>query len=220
MSTIEEVQSYKQQKDELNKQVATSLPPEIKAVFDHDAENLGRTYPNPLKVDAGDKAPLFTLPNALGNEISLENLLKTGKVVMVFYHGEWCPFCNLVLKTYQNILPQIKAKRANLIAISGQLPNNSLNTKEKNNLEFEVLSDAHQMVAKQYTTVFKNGEKELATMKELGMDFNSFYSDQSGEIPVPAVFIIDENGMISYAGSGGGDYRERIEPEEILKALD
>jgi peroxiredoxin len=121
---------------------------------------------------------------------------------------------------YQKILPQIKERGASLVAISAQTPDHSLTMKEKNELEFEVLSDAHNEVARQYTSIFKNSTEAIAIMKQLGLDFHSFYSDDSGELPVPALYIIDKQGIISFAGSKGGDYRERTEPAEIIEALD
>jgi peroxiredoxin len=113
----------------------------------------------------------------------------------------------------------IKEKGANLVAISGQIPDHSISMKEKNELEFEVLSDAHQAVTEQYTIVFKNAPEPVEVMKGMGVDFNSFYSDDSGNIPVPAVYVINRDGTVAFAGSKGGDYRERTEPAEVIKAL-
>ncbi|MEO0340445.1 MAG: peroxiredoxin-like family protein, partial [Bacteroidota bacterium] len=158
-------------------------------------------------------------PNATGQLVDLANLIENGPVVLTFYRGSWCPYCNLMLNQYQQILPEIKALGAQLVAISAQHPDESLNITEKNNLQFEVLSDAANQVAKQYTTVFQYGETPLATMKELGYDFDSFYGDNSRSLPVPATFIIDRSGKITFAKSMGGDYRNRVEPNDILAAL-
>jgi peroxiredoxin len=92
--------------------------------------------------------------------------------------------------------------------------------KEKNELEFDVLSDAHNEVARQYTSIFQNNAEAIAIMKQLGLDFHSFYSDDSGKLAVPALYVIDKQGTVIFAGSKGGDYRERTEPAEIIEALD
>ena len=213
------IPSYKNELRELVTQLEGMLPAEQFDVFNTDAENLATQYRSPLKLKQGEKAPGFTLPNALGELMSLEDLLSKGPVVLTFYRGAWCPYCNLQLRQLQQILPQLQDKSASLMAISPQSPDQSLDMKQKNALEFEVLTDAGNQVASQYTTVLKYGEAPLKAMAELGYDFNSFYEDESGEIPIPAIFVIRQNGDIVYAYSGGGDYRARAEPGAVLEAL-
>ena len=219
MSTITKTPSYKEGLKELQHNLANMLPSEALAVFDADAKLLKTTHTNILKLEAGDKAPAFTLSNATGESVSLEGLLSQGRVVLTFYRGTWCPYCNLQLNQYQQVLDEIKALGANLVAISPQTPDESLNIQQKNELQFEVLSDNGNTVARQFTTVFKNGETPVETMKDLGIDFDSFYSDDSQELPVPAVFIIERDGTISFASAIDGDYRNRVEAEDIINAL-
>jgi peroxiredoxin len=219
MNKTKQISSYNQEKIELQENLATMVPKESLNVFITDANLLAKEITNPLIVSVGDKAPLFELPNALGNAVSLQKHLEKGPVVITFYRGNWCPYCNLVLNTYQRILPEIKALGANLIAISPQKPDSSLDMKEKHALEFEVLSDDKNGVAKQYTTIIKNALEAVDEAKKLGIDFYDFYEDTSRDIPVPAVFIIDTNGTIVYAKSEGGDYSLRVEPQDILDAL-
>ncbi|MDB5142291.1 MAG: bcp 1 [Mucilaginibacter sp.] len=220
MSISNEIPSYQQGKNELNEHISSAIPADVKTKFDQDAALLTEQFQSPLKLRIGDKAPLFELPNAAGHIVKLNDLLNNGPVVLTFYRGTWCPFCNLVLSMYQKILPQIKERGASLVAISAQTPDHSLTMKEKNELDFEVLSDAHNEVARQYTSIFKNNADAIAIMKQLGLDFHSFYSDDSGGLPVPALYIIDKQGIVIFAGSKGGDYRERTEPAEIIEALD
>ena len=106
-----------------------------------------------------------------------------------------------------------------MVAVSPQTPNESLNLKEKNALKFEVLSDNGNIVAKKYTTVFKNDEVPVNTMKDLGFDFDAHYSDDSRELPVPTVFVIEKDSTICFAKSLGGDYRNCVEVSEIINAL-
>lgn len=203
----------------LRTQLKAMLPQDALAVFDKDAQAMDTQYKSILKLGEGDMAPDFSLSNATGDMVRLNDLLKKGPVVLTFYRGTWCPYCNLQLAQLQGILPQIKGIGASLVAVSPQTPDNSLDIKEKNNLEFEVLSDVGNIVARQFTTVFKYGETPLNTMKELGYDFDSFYGDDSREIPIPALFIINQDSKVIYAKSEGGDYRNRVEPAEILIAL-
>ena len=215
------VPSYQQDLQGLLTQLSEMLPAEALNTFNQDAQMLAETHTAPLRVKVGDRAPKFSLPNATGKTIALQNLLNQSKVVLVIYRGTWCPYCNLALNSYQKILPEIKAAGAALVAVSLETPDHSLDIKQKNNLAFEVLSDGQNNVIGQYTTIFKNGTAPVQAMKGLGLgiDFHSFYENNEGLLPVPAVFIIDQQGVIQFAESASGDYRERTEPQAILDAL-
>ncbi len=220
MNTDVKLPSYTEELNELRTNLKSMLPEEALKVFDGAAENLEAKYNSILKLKIGDKAPDFSLSNAVGELVKLSALLEKGKVVLTFYRGSWCPYCNLQLNQYQQVKLEIEAFGAQLIAISPQTPDESLNIKDKNELQFEVLSDNGNLVAQQYTTVFKYDEASERIMTDLGYDFDSHYSDDSREIPIPAVFIIEKNGLISYAASTGGDYRNRVEAKDILGALE
>jgi len=211
--------SYQQRLGELAEQLEQMLPAEQLAVFSQDAKQLAENYPSPLKLTVGDKAVPFSLPNPQGEHIELQSLLDKGPVILTFYRGVWCPYCNLQLKTYQEILPQITEAGATLVAISPMTPDNSLSIQQQNQLQFHVLSDIGNRISRAYTTVFKNGAAPIQAMTELGYDFYGFYNDESGEIPVPATFVIKQDGAITFASSRGGDYRDRTEPNELLTAL-
>lgn len=211
--------SYKEGLKELRGSMSDMLPNEVLEVFDNDANALNEEHTSILKLQTGDKAYDFTLSNAVNQSINLYEILKSNRVVLTFYRGVWCPYCNLILNQYQAILPEIKESGATLIAISPQNPDASLSMKEKNELQFEVLSDNGNLIAKEYTTVHPNPEKSLETMGELGYDYDSFNSDVNSELPVPATFIIEKDATISFAKSEGADYRNRVEPTEIINAL-
>jgi len=211
--------SYADGLNELRKNLANMMPENVLQVFDNDADELARKHKSVLKLAVGEKAPSFSLSNAVGDVVHLDDLLQSGKVVLVFYRGTWCPYCNLQLQQYQQILPEIASLGATLVAVSPQTPDESLNIKEKNELQFEVLSDNGNIVANQFTAVFKNADAPLNTMASLGIDFDAHYSDDAKELPVPAVFIIGEDSVISFAKTEGGDYRGRVEAAEIIAAL-
>jgi NAD(P)-dependent dehydrogenase (short-subunit alcohol dehydrogenase family)/peroxiredoxin len=219
MSNSTMLLSYQERLEELQENLAKMLPEEVLNTFSQDALALAKTHQRVLKLNAGDKAPDFTLNNAKGEPVTLSKLLDHGKVILVFYRGSWCPYCNLQLKQYQEALPEITSLGAQLVAISAQTPDESLSLKEKNELQFEVLSDNGNMVARKFTTVFKNAQAPLEAMAQLGIDFDSHYADDSKEIPVPAVFIIGKNQNVLFAQSEGGDYRNRVEVAELLNAL-
>lgn len=219
MNNQKAIPSYQHGVRGLIKQLDQMLPAEQFAVFNKEAEELAKQFEQALKLQKGDRAPDFKLSNATDQAVQLSNLLKQGAVVLVFYRGAWCPYCNLQLQQLQGVLPQIKAAGAQLVAISPQKPDHSLDMKQKNDLVFEVLTDEGNQVARMFTTVFQYGDASLKAMKDLGYDFFDYYNDQSKELPAPATFIIEPNGVISFAASEGGDYRKRVEPAAILKAL-
>jgi len=214
-----ETNSYQENLKDLRTNLGTMLPKDALNVFDTDAENLQLNHKSILKLQVGERAPDFSLSNATDKTIKLSDLLKKGKVVLTFYRGSWCPYCNLQLAHYQKTLNEIHDLGAELVAISPQTPDESLNVKEKNELDFEVLSDNDNIVARKYTTVFKNADAPVNTMSELGFDFDAHYSDDSRELPIPAVFVINKNATVLFAKSLGGDYRNRVEVSEIINAL-
>ncbi len=214
-----EIPSYQENLKVLKENLSEMLPEHALNVWNSDADQLQKDQTSILKLKKGDKAPNFSLSNAVNTTVNLYDILKEERVVLTFYRGTWCPYCNLILNQYQSILPEIKEAGATLVAISPQTPDESLNIKEKNELQFEVLSDNGNIVAKQFVAVHKNPETSVEKMTELGFDYDSFYADENSELPVPATFIIEKDGIISFAKSEGGDYRNRVEPSEIINGL-
>jgi peroxiredoxin len=213
------VPSYEAQLQGLRQQLGQMLPADKLAVFDGDATRLAKEHAAALPLKVGVKAPGFALPNAKGKPLDLQDMLQQGPVVLTFYRGVWCPYCNLQLKIYQQILPQIREAGAQLVAVSPMTPDKSGDMATSNSLDFEVLSDVNNRVARQYTTVIVNPKSSISAMAELGYDFFSFYGDDLAELPVPATYVIARDGTILFAASEGGDYRQRIEPRSILDAL-
>lgn len=165
----------------------------------------------------GDKAPDFTLNNALGKPVTLSELLNKGKVVLTWYRGNWCPYCNLTLQALQEELSNFEAHGATLIALTPELPDESISTSEKHNLQFEVLSDVGNKVAKEYGIVFQLTD-EVAEMYKQSFELNNHNGDESNTLPLAATYIINETGEIIYAFLDA-DYRNRAEPSELTDFL-
>lgn len=164
----------------------------------------------------GDIAPNFTLPNATGQEVSLTDKTKNGYTIITWYRGGWCPYCNLTLAAWQDILPEIKAENIELIAITPELPDSTLSTKEKNALEFEVLSDVGNKVAKDYGIVFPLDQSIREAYKNMGLE--KYNGDASYTLPLAATYIINSKNEIVYAFLDA-DYRKRAEPRDVLQKI-
>jgi len=165
----------------------------------------------------GEIAPDFELNNALGQPIKLKDYLKKGKVVLTWYRGGWCPYCNLTLHQLQQELPNFKANEANLIALTPELPDKSMTTAEKQELEFEVLSDVGNKIAREYGIVFKL-IPEVAKIYQSSFDMIGCNGDESYELPLAATYVINEEGKIVYAFLDA-DYRNRAEPSELTEII-
>ena len=210
--------SFEGQAEALKEQMKNMAPADILAVFSKEAADLGLSDVAKNVLKPGSHAPLFTLPNATGALISLADALTKGNVVLTFYRGVWCPYCNLQLKIYQEILPLIEALGASLLAVSPNTPDHSLSMKEKHALAYEVLSDFDNQAAKQYKIVFSQSDAVAEVGKKVGADIAAFNGTAKREIPVPATFIIDRQGTIRFVFANG-DYTKRVEPKAVLDAL-
>jgi len=166
----------------------------------------------------GDEAPRFTLPNASGQSVSLEDLLQNGPVIVTFYRGGWCPYCNLELRAYQRELEKIKAKGTTLVAISPETPDHSLSTQEKNDLAFPVLSDVDNVIARQFDLVFNMPDYLIDVYKASGLDVAGHNGNEDWQLPKPATFIIQPSGKISFADVPD-DYTKRTDPLSVINLL-
>lgn len=166
----------------------------------------------------GEKAPNFNLPDAKGETVELYDQLNQGPVVLTFYRGGWCPYCNMELRAYQQILREFKDEGAQLVAISPQTPDQSLSTQEKNELEYHVLSDVGNEVANQYNLVYQLPEFLVEVYKDKGLNVDKHNGDDTWTLPVSATYIIDTDGTIVYEYTKS-DYKDRAEPSEVLAEL-
>ena len=167
----------------------------------------------------GSLAKEINLPNAIGNEVSLFKTLEENDFAVVsFYRGVWCAYCNFELKALQGINEELKQLGAKLIAVSPQSPDASLTTKEKNELEFEVLSDNENIIAKEYGLVFSLAEELRPIYLSFGIDIPATNKEDSYEIPMPATYVINKKKEIIFSFIDE-DYTKRCEPQDILEAI-
>ncbi len=169
----------------------------------------------------GQTAPEFTLPDAFGKEVSLKALLAKGPVVISFYRGEWCPFCNIELHGLQEAMPKMQELGTTLIAISPEKPDFGIVATEKHKLTFPVLSDFGNKVARQFGIVFQIGQELKEFSKNVFKnDLALRNGDDSYELPVPATFVIDTTGVVRFAHVDVDYMMGRAEPEAVVAALE
>lgn len=172
-----------------------------------------------LALKVGDQAPSFRLPDADGHFIDSTDLLSKGPLVVTFYRGVWCPYCNMDLQEIQAALPQLQRDGIHLVAISPQTAANSRRSARDNKLSFPILSDAHNDVAAAFGLRFKLPDYLIDLYKNVfHNDLAVANGDDSWTLPMPARFVIAQDGTIIYA-EVNPDYTRRPDPSELLPAL-
>jgi peroxiredoxin len=211
-----------------------SLQKKLVALSEQNQQRLGDNFNifvrqwNELKAEGlvdralqvGKAAPRFILPDGSDRLVSLSELLKLGPVVLIFYHGEWSPSCNLQLSAYQQMLSQVEDLDATLVAISPEAPAFGRLLTEKQGLAFPVLSDYGNEVANQFGLVFAmNAEMRSLMLDGFGVNLAGRNADGLWKLPIPGTFVLDTEGIIRFAHVDPDFMTSRTEPEEILKTL-
>ena len=167
---------------------------------------------------AGDTMPAFTLDDAEGKPVSSADLLRQGPLVVTFYRGVWCPYCNMDLRALQAALPAVQEAGAKLVAISPQLAANSRKAVRQNALTFPILSDSHNDVAAAFGLRFELQDYLVDLYKSLKNELPAFNGDASWTLPMPARYVVAQDGTIVYA-EVNPDYTRRPEPSDMLPAI-
>lgn len=175
-----------QQVDAFIAEFARTAPAGRPALYDANIEELRASFALDCAIGLDHKAPDFALPNPQGRTVSLSELLRAGPAVVTFYRGGWCPYCNIQLRAYQGVLPEMTALGARLLAISPQLPDDSLSTADANALTFDVLNDVGNGVARRYGLVWSLPEELRAALRSNNKALPGINGDDSWELPVPA----------------------------------
>ena len=196
-----------------------SAPQDILDLFKRQAEKLAQKEIEKNALKVGDKIPHFTLENAIGEKIDSYDLLENGPLVINFYRGGWLPYCNLELGSYQERLLEIKELGAEFVAISPELPDNSLSLVDKYSLKYQILSDIENKVANEFGLSYFVEDELKQVYKNLGIDLVKSQGNNNYELPVPATYVVDIKGniIISYVNT---DYTKRLEPQEVIEALE
>ena len=193
--------------------------PEFMKGVDHEIEKAKAIQQGSHALAVGEKAPNFELPNHNGAAITLNELLSKGPLVITFYRGSWCPYCNLQLNALQSRLSEIESLGAQLVAISPQKPDNSLTSGEMNQIKFTVLSDQDAKVAEKYGVAWKVPTFLLEHMRnDRKLDLEEINNGNATILPIPATFVLNKNGIVTWRFIDV-DYRNRSEPEDIINAL-
>jgi peroxiredoxin len=210
--------SLKQELAEHRARSLARVPAERQAIMERHIMQL-RNGLAKTALQVGDRAPSIMLDNANGETVDIGAMLKNGPVIVAFYRGGWCPYCNLELRAFQRDLGDIRAAGASLVAISPEKPDDTLSTSEKNALNFEVLSDIGQKVGRAFGLVYDFSDELKSTYQEFGHDIPG-RNGMPGEwaLPISATYVIDRNGIVIYAYTDP-DYRDRADPEEVLKVI-
>lgn len=214
--------SYEQARQQyLDKQASNTKGPGFseadRKVMQQAADDLKQSLPDP-GIKVGAKAPDFMLNNAFGKPVNLYDQLKSGPVVLVFYRGAWCPFCNMHLRTLQQSLPAFEKYHARLILVTPQKPDKSREQLEKAGQPFEVLSDLDSSVMKAYRLYFELPPDLIKVYNNLGLDIVDYNGPGRNVLPVPGTFVIDRSGIVR-AMHADTDYKERMEPAAIVETL-
>jgi peroxiredoxin len=195
-----------------------TTPKETQRIYADGIEEVRKSGALDAALKAGDKAPDFELPDASGRMVKLSELTAKGPVVVTWYRGGWCPYCNIALRGFHKVLPEIQSAGASLVAITPETPESATNTIQKNQLGFTVLSDRDNKVARAFGIAYKVPRDVVDTLKKSGRDLVRLNGSESGELPLAVTYVIGTDRIIRYAYLDH-NYRRRAEPADVIAAL-
>lgn len=209
--------SLEDQLDRQRKAAWTARAPEERKVRADAIDEVDQSGLAGGALGVGEVMPEFVLPDAHGRAVDIADLLVAGPAVISFYRGGWCPYCNLELRALQARLADLRAVGASLVAISPELPDRSLSTEEKNELSFPVLSDHGNEVARKFRIVHAIVPEVVAYQRRNGNDVATYNGAKTAEVPLPATYVVDRDGVVRYAFVAA-DYTRRADPDEVVAA--
>jgi peroxiredoxin len=198
--------------------IARHVPAETQAVHAQVVAGLKQRNLAANILPVGSKVPEFQLQDHNGKSVSSPDLLAKGPLVLCFIRGRWCPFCVAQMEAMNLILPEIERAGASLVAISPQTVKQSFFMHDQHTLRFPLLSDAGNKVAQQFGITYRVPAAQESIYRRAFVNLPFANGDDSGELPIPATFIVDRDGTILYA-SANEDYTERPEPIDIIRVL-
>ncbi len=204
---------------EFQNKLLPTIPDDTMKVLNAEMRDLIANGIAETSINVYSHFPDFDLPNANNEPHTLDSFLTHGPLVVSFYRGAWCPYCNLEINALQKSLPDIIKAGGQLVAISPQTPDKSIDQITASQLTFEVLSDIGNTLAKACGLVFTLPESLRPIYAGWQIDIPGHNGDESFELPIPATYIIDTNGVIRYAFVNM-DYTQRLEPNIIIEHLE
>jgi peroxiredoxin len=198
---------------------ARRAPPAMAEVGRKGIEDVAASGILKTALNVGATCPAFTLGDGKGERVSSAALLAKGPVVIVFYRGAWCPYCNLYLHAWQGYLPKLAERNATLVAISGEPPDRTAAVVKKTEATFTVLSDPGYQVSRRFGVVYEVPAVVTDAMQGRGLDMKAYYGTGKAELPLSATYVVAQDGKIAYAFLDA-DYKKRAEPSDVLSALD
>jgi peroxiredoxin len=198
---------------------AGQMPADVADAFTAEQRELASVGGLAGTAGPGDRMPGGSLFDVTGQPTTLGQALGSRPGVIVFYRGGWCPYCNIALRAYQaQLVPALAEQGIPLVAISPQTPDGSLSTRETKELTFTVLSDPGNQIAGELGILTAPSEGALAAQLQLGLDLTKVNADGTTTLPMPAVVIVDDAGVIRWLDVHA-DYTTRTEPDEVLDAI-
>lgn len=210
--------NLREQIDAYDAEKATRVPAEILETMAQATRDLETAGIVDRSLKTGDRVPDFTLPNHHGEPRQLYALLQQSPVVLNFYRGGWCPYCNLELHALQAALDGIRAAGAELVAVSPERPDRTSDTQARHALNFDVLSDDGNQVARSFGLDFELPQTLRPIYERLGIDIPAYNGDDSFVLPVPATYVIDSDRCVRHHFVNV-DYTRRLEPDALLQVL-
>jgi peroxiredoxin len=210
--------ALKDEIDAYNAAKQEKVPGEILATMAQATEELKRSGIEDRALKTGDTMPDFELPNQHGERRRLSDYLGKSPVVLNIYRGGWCPYCNMEMKALHDALPEIESRGARLVGLAPETPDKAMSTAERHGIAIDILSDAGNKVAEQLGLVFELPQALRPLCEKFGTDLIAYNGDDSFKLPVPATYIIGQDGVILY-DFVNADYTVRLEPSEIVAKL-
>jgi len=204
--------------DAFRAELSGKQPPHIIEAMTRATADLIATGQAERALKAGDRAPSFTLPGPDDKTVASTDLLARGPLVVTFYRGVWCPYCNMELQALQETLPDIQAAGASLVAISPENAANSRKSVRQNELTFPILTDKGNEVAAAFGLRFHLWDELVTLYKGFGNDLALVNGEPSWTLPMPGRFVIAPDGVIAYA-EVNPDYTRRPDPDALMPAL-
>ena len=204
---------------ELSAMIQHETAPQLQSVLRQFIESLRRQHASERSLRVGDAVHDFTLKDQQNRPIRLYERLERGPVILVFFRGGWCPYCNLTLRAWRYALPDLEFMGGQLLALTPENSTYVQHTVQKNKVDFPVLHDIHSEVARQFGVSVALSSYMASFYRSLGLNLSRRNADVIARLPLPATYVIDRQGVIQYAFVEE-DYTQRAEIKDVLQVLE